>query len=136
MRVCRLMLLTVGVGVGLWAADVPEAGRWRLNLEKSSVPRPQIMTIVPLSDNSYRVSFDGLSDQYVVTFESEGIHDNSAGSLRFARRIDERHSQQKLNADGKEIGSIDTFVSSDGNLMTCVYRNQNNSIALHVYDKQ
>jgi hypothetical protein len=67
------------------------------------------------------------------------VPDNSTGTLRFAKRVDDGHTQQVLKTGGKDMGSIDMVISADGKVMTCVYRSVDdgaNFEGTYVYDKQ
>ena len=140
----RLTLSTIVLAAGLFGADRPEVGIWKLNVAKSTLrqlprpfPRPMTMTIEPSSDSTYRVTFEGSATVYNLTFDVESVPDNSAGTSRFARRVDDRHSQQILKVGGKVVATIDMLISDDGKLMTCVYRSDEWNIEeTYVYDRE
>lgn len=95
------------------------------------------MTIEPSSTSIYRVTFEGSPTVYTLTFDVESVPDNSAGTSRFAKRVDDRHSQQILKVAGKVVGTIDMLISGDGKLMTCVYRSDEWNIEeTFVYDSE
>jgi len=142
MALSTLFLSTMVLTAALCAADRPEVGTWKLNLERSTLrhsPDARTMTIEPSSGNTYRVTFDGSNTVYALTFDVESIPANSAGTSRYARRIDEHHTQQVLRIGGKDVGTIDTVISLDGKTMTCVYRSTDDNTTFaetYVYDKQ
>jgi hypothetical protein len=76
------------------------------------------MTIEPSSASTYKVTFEGSTTVYSLTFNVESVPDNSAGTSRFAIRLDDRHSQQILKVGGKVVGTTDMLISDDGKLPT------------------
>ena len=136
----ELILSTIVLTAGLFGADRPEVGIWKLNVARSTLrqaPRPMTMTIEPSSASTYSVTFEGSTTVYSLTFDVEPVPDDSAGTSRFAKRVDDRHSQQILKVGGRVVGTIDMLISDDGKLMTCVYRSDEWNInETFVYDRE
>src|SRR5438477_13094420 len=108
-----IALAFVFVG-GIWAADDPFVGKWKLNQERSKIVGEE-MTIEELGDNKYKFSFGNVSD----TITADGTYQ----PVYFGRTISITKGgpnswKMVIKKDGKVLSSMTHALSDDGNTQT------------------
>jgi len=150
-RVLAVVILYISVGV--WAADDPLMGTWKLNLAKSKYnPGPAPRSTI----NKYEPSADGVKfTQDVVDAQGRPSHveytakydgkeypssgDTSRDTVSWKPRTNPYINDGTIKKEGKVIATFHRAVSQDGKTMTVTVNGTKNGqpyTEIHVFDKQ
>jgi hypothetical protein len=98
----------------LTAADDPFCGKWKLDKEKSKISGEQVK-IEDLGNNSYKFTFNGVSDTVKADGTDQPIH---YGRTRSLTKEGSNTFKFVVKKDGKVIDSGTETLSDDGNMIT------------------
>ena len=142
------------VGGGLWAADNPLLGTWKLNLSKSKWNPPpgplrQITTYAPFGEDGLFVTIEGVNAQgeptfaqWAATYDGRDypVPSSRTGVSLRLKRIDFYTTERTDYKDGKPLTTFRRVVSKDGRTMTVTQTGTSESGRLInnvvVYDRQ
>ena len=151
MRHLRVLLMVLAMSVGLFAAESPFSGTWKLNAAKSKVPPPPAkseLVVVNAGDNGLKLTDDIVDDKdqslkvsYEVKFDGKDYPvtgDPNSDAISF-----ERVNANTLKGTAKKAGKVTTkftvAVSKDGKVTTVSftdYTQAKPAKGTAVYDKQ
>jgi hypothetical protein len=133
MRLLRLALVIMAFSIGLFAAESPFSGTWKLNVAKSKMapPSPQAETVrVDADDNGIKVS-DDITDakgqpmkvSYDAKFDGKDYPATGSpawDSVSF-QRVNASTLKAKTKKGGTVVGEYTITVSQDGKIITVKY---------------
>jgi len=113
-RTFRRLLVVSVLTSGLWAADNPFVGKWKLNGSKSRLPDQ--MKVKKVAANKYGFDFDG--GGYAETIVADGTDQPGAFGTTFSVTV-EGPSNWKVvrKTDGKILLTANWKLSQDGNTL-------------------
>ena len=133
LRLLRTVLVILALSMGLFAADSPFSGTWKLNVGKSKMtpPSPQAETVrVDANDSGIKVSddiTDAKGQPMKVSYEAkyDGKDYPATGSPAWDsvsfQRVDANTLKAKTKKDSKVVGDYTVTVSQDGKTTTVKY---------------
>jgi hypothetical protein len=147
----RVLLMVLAMSVGLFAAESPFSGTWKLNVDKSKVPPPPAkseLVVVNANDNGLKLTDDIVDDKgqalkisYEVKFDGKDYPvtgDPNSDAISF-----QRVNANTLKATAKKGEKVTTkatvVVSKDGKVTTVNftdYTQAKPAKGTAVYDKQ
>jgi hypothetical protein len=119
MRTIQSMGIACLFAGGIWAADDPFVGTWKLNQEKSKIAGEQ-MKIEDLGNNKYKISFGQISDTITADGTDQPVH---FGRTRSITKEGANTWKVVTKNDGKVINSVTETVSENGNTLTMKGKN-------------
>ena len=141
LRTIRVVLAILVVSAGLWAADNPLIGAWKINLAKTKYnagtpPKNQVITYAMVGDalkltaeidnaqghqtNTYTARYDGKDYPFNST-----ARDAVTGQMVRLKRMDASTTQRTTWLKGKQIGTVTEVVSKDGKTLTRTQKGAN-----------
>jgi hypothetical protein len=151
MRHVRVLIVVLVMSLGLFAAESPFSGTWKLNLAKSKLPPPAPTSetiVVDADDNGLKLTDDITDDKgqsmkvsYEAKFDGKDYPvtgDPAADSVSF-QRLNANTLKSTVKKDGKVSYTDTTVVSKDGKVSTVDFTDYSQAKPAKgsaVYDKQ
>jgi hypothetical protein len=130
-RMLQTLAMLFVLTIGLWAADDPFMGTWKLNLAKSnygSAPTPKSETIKlePWEDGAKAtvdmVTAQGRAIHYELAAKYDGkdypIKGDPLADTIAVKRTDANHAESTWKKDGKVVSRVQEVISRDGKTWT------------------
>jgi hypothetical protein len=151
MRKAMLLLAVLGLAGSLWAAD-PFVGTWKMNMAKSKIASGALKSFtmkIEALDNGLKwtsdfISADGKATNGMWSGKYDGKDYASTGSADYdaiaAKKINANAFNSVLKKGGKEVGTGQGVVSTNGKTLTLTSKLKNaqgqNIADVIVFDKQ
>ena len=130
-KVLQMLALLSMFAVGLWAADDPFMGTWKLNLAKSNygsaaAPKSEIVKVEPWEDGA-KATVDSVTPQgrtihYEFAAKYDGkdypVKGSSFADTISIKKIDANHGEAIWKKDGKAVSREQDVISRDGKTWT------------------
>lgn len=133
-----LVFMMLAISVGLWAAEDPLMGTWKLNIAKSNLgpgaaPKSQFIKLEPLGTNGLKQTEEIVNAQgetthndYSAKFGADNpIQGDPTRDARVLQRIDAHTMDIIYKKAGKVISRFHREVSKDGKTMTVTFTGTN-----------
>jgi hypothetical protein len=149
MRQLKVLAMVLVMSLGLFAAESPFSGTWKLNPAKSTPPAPKSdIAVVDADENGLKFNEDIVDDKeqsmrlgYEAKFDGKdyaltGTPD--ADSISY-RRVNANTLKGTLKKSGKTTADLKVVVSKDGKTTTVTYTDYSHGKPVEstaVYDKQ
>jgi hypothetical protein len=151
MRPLKVLVVVLVMSLGLFAAESPFSGTWKLNLAKSKLPPPAPKSetiVVDADDNGLKLTDDITDDKgqsmkvsYEAKFDGKDYPvtgDPAADSVSF-QRVNANTLKSTVKKDGKVSYTDTTVISKDGKVSTVDFTDYSQATPAKgsaVYDKQ
>jgi len=151
MRHLRVLVVVLVMSLGLFAAESPFSGTWKLNLAKSKLPPPAPKSdtvVVDADDNGLKLTEDATDDKgqpikssYEAKFDGKDYPvtgDPTTDSISF-QRVNANTLKSTAKKDGKVSSRGTIVVSKDGKVTTVDFTDYSQAKPAKgsaVYDKQ
>ena len=151
MRLLKMLAVVLAMSVGLFAAESPFSGTWKLNLAKSKMTPPvpkSDVAVVDADENGLKLNEDVVTDKgeslkisYEAKFDGKAYPvtgDPSSDSVSY-QRVNANTLKSQTKKGGRVAADATIVVSKDGKITTVNYTDNSQGKPAKgkaVYEKQ